>query len=124
MDNDLIKRVNNIRTNIRNLKTNQVVGGDSWVVYRTKVDFTHGANVYYRVDFTPDVSGNFVAKAFWTTQDRVLYGSDRELIPDPNYSGRWYYVRRVFGNINETIFIYSTKKGTITLTNLSTPNQA
>lgn len=121
-DKDFIKRVNDIQTNIRNFKTNQTIGGDSWVVYRTAINFTNSYNKLWQVDFIPDTAGSFVAKAYWTTQDRGIYGSDQEFTPDPNYFGRWYYFRSIANNgaqIAETIMVYSTKKGTIVMTQLN-----
>jgi len=120
MDNELTRKIKNIQTNIRDLKTRQVIGGDSWIVYRTQLSMPSPASgsgqtiPKYRLDFTPDVEGSFVAKAYNTSTDRTQYGSDQDLIPDPNYFGRWYVTNGLFNGWD--IMIYSTKKGTATVT--------
>lgn len=118
-DDDLIKRVNDIRTNIRNLKTTQIIGGDSWVVYRQYIPMPlasgpqpSSSKPTYLVEFTPDIDGPFVAKAYYTTDDRISYA--RDLAPDPNYFGRWFCPRGYF--VPWGIMVYSTKKGNATVT--------
>lgn len=120
---ELATRLNRIVTDIKDLKFRQAIGGDSWIVYRIALDFTHAAGGitghYYQVDYQPDTSGNFVAKCFWTTPDRLTSGS--ELSPDPNVNGRWYFVDPIFGSpTTRTIFIYSTKRGKIITKDIST----
>lgn len=118
MDNKLIEKIKSIQSNIRQLKTTQTIGGDSWVVYRTMIPMptpTTGAgsavDPVYRIDFTPEVEGPFVAKAFSSD-------SDRPMVPDPNYYGRWYLVEANYAG-NWQLMIYSTKKGTATVTQIS-----
>lgn len=119
MDDDLIKRVNEIRTNIRNLKTTQTIGGDSWVVYRTYLDMPVSSGGVgssnkpkYRVDFTPDVDGQFISKAYMVTTDRTQYAVD--LTPDPNYFGRWFVPSGYA--VPWGVMIYSTRKGSAVVT--------
>lgn len=119
---ELARRMNRINTDIKDLKFRQAVGGDSWVVYRTKLDFTHEAGGvnghYYQIDFQPGTGGNFVAKAYWTTPDLISAAS--MLTPDPNINGRFYMIDPIFGSPTvRTIFVYSTKRGKIIITDLS-----
>jgi hypothetical protein len=126
-NNELAKRLKRIQTDIKELKFRQAVGGDSWVVYRTELDFLHQAGGstghYYQIDFQPDVGGKFVAKAYWTTPDRLTGGT--ELAPDPNVNGRFYMVDSIFGSpTTRTIFVYSTKRGKIVITDISLSHSA
>jgi hypothetical protein len=126
-DQELTERMSRIITDIKDLKFRQAVGGDSWVVYRTQLDFTHlGGGVsghYYQIDFQPDQGGNFVAKGYWTTPDKITGGT--ELAADPNINGRWYFIDSIFGTgAVRTIFVYSTKRGKIIVTDITKPNPA
>lgn len=117
-NDDLIKRVNDIRVNIQNLKTSQTIGGDSWVVYRTYINMpveTANNNTVkpkYQIDFTPDIDGNFVAKSYKVTADRLAFAVD--MTPDPNIPGRWFLDQGYF--VAWGIMIYSTRKGTARVT--------
>lgn len=117
-NDDLIKRVNNIRVNIQNLKTSQTIGGDSWVVYRTYIQLptetlsNNSVKPKYQIDFTPDIEGNFVAKAYKVSEDRISFTLD--MTPDPNVAGRWYLDQGYF--VPWGIMIYSTRKGTARVT--------
>lgn len=122
MDNQLQNKLNRIAANIKELKSNQVFGGDSWEVYRFSSDFSRAYTRCYRIDFYPDIEGPFVAKAYLTSPDRITYGSDRDLRPDPNYSGRWYTVwNTAAGSTPQpwTVFIYSTRKGRVVITDIT-----
>jgi hypothetical protein len=121
MESELAKRVNRINADIKDLKTEQAIGGDSWIIYRDQVSYTSLANRIYQVDFVPDVAGSFIAKAYLTDPTRFQYGSELSVRPDPNVNGRWYVISTSFGTVDRTVFIYSTKKGTLTLTDLSVP---
>lgn len=121
MESELAKRVNRINADIKDLKTEQAIGGDSWVIYRSQVTYTALVGRIYQLDFVPDVTGAFVAKAYLTSPDRIIYGSELDVTPDPNVNGRWYVVAATFGTVDRTLFVYSTKKGTLTLTDLSVP---
>lgn len=116
--NKLAEKLNRLINDLKDLKFRQAIGGDSWVVYRTELEYMDeggGSNGHiYQVDFQPDVGGNFVARAYWTTPDRLTNGT--ELAPDPNVNGRWYKVDTLFSPGVRTIFVYSTKKGKIVLT--------
>jgi hypothetical protein len=124
--NELAIRMHRVISDIKDLKFRQAVGGDSWVVYRQELVFAHaGGGIsghYYQVDFQPNTGGNFVAKCYWTSTDKLIDGV--ELTPDPNINGRWYMVDPIFGADNYIIFIYSTKKGNIIVTDMSISHPA
>ena len=118
--NEIVKALDRVITDMKDMKYRQAIGGDSWVVYRAETTFDVVEGHKYRVDFVPDFPGNFVAKAYEVDPDRTLYGSDRYLHPDPNINGRWWFTWSPFsGTIARTVFIYSTKKGTIGITDLA-----
>lgn len=117
MKNDINERLHKVVTEIKNMKMNQTVGGDSWVVYRTEVTYTTDASREYRVRFSPETSQDFVAVCKRTTPDRAFYGTILQLIPDPNIKGIWWRPFQ-FPNgydLTETFFIYSTVKGTVSI---------
>jgi hypothetical protein len=119
MNNDrLTQEINSTIKSIQDLKYRQFIGGDSWVVYRTEINFTSILGHVYKVDFYPDTSGRYVAKAYLTVPERDIAGSDQAMHPDPNVDGRWWMAQNHVGDA--TIFVYSTKKGILNLTDVST----
>lgn len=113
-NNDKANRVKRLENDIRELKTNQTLGGDSWVVYRKEIQYTKTAGSKHKITFTPDIAGDYVAVAMWFwpgNPDRR--GTDQDLAPDPNINGVWWDNTYAFGSISRGIMIWSTKKGTV-----------
>lgn len=118
-DDNFTKRVNKVITEIKNLKTNQVIGGDSWVVYRAEVIITQVWNKEYVIRFSPEVNLPYVARCYETSPDRTVYGDTSELYPDPNKAGVWWVPST---SINSTglqkyrvkLIVYATDSGRIT----------
>lgn len=117
MQNTFLKRINKVVTEIKNMKMNQVIGGDSWVVYRAEIDYTTVPSREYLVIFSPEVSGEYVAVCKVTSPDRGIYGSIGDLMPDPNVAGRWYRPYQVANNnqVLQTFFVYSSVKGSVSV---------
>lgn len=117
--NDSIpQRLSRVMKDLEQIKSTQPVGGDGWVVYRTKVYIPMTANRVYRIDY--NAPGNFVAQ-IWTIDSYGggLYG----FWPDPDKHGRWYLNNKTFSGDTSTtdrgIMIYSTKKATLTITEVT-----
>lgn len=123
MNDDFTKRVNKVVTEIKNLKTNQIIGGDSWVVYRAEVIIGQAWNREYLIRFSPEVNLPYVARCYETSPDRVIYGSTSELYPDPNNQGIWWVpstsVSATGTMIDTTFFVYSTVKGSVSVTDVT-----
>lgn len=119
MDDELQKRMNKLSSTIKDLKTNQTIGGDSWVLYRTKALMTLPAGQWkIQIDFIPDITGDFVATAYLvSTQPTGFTYFSEPCYVDPNYQGRWY---RREGSpsaaITIAVLVYSTREGKIVLT--------
>lgn len=114
---DFNTRLNKVITEIKNIKTTQTIGGDSWVVYRTEIDVTLAPNSEYKVIFSPITNNEFVAVCKLTDPERVLAGEMRDLVPDPNINGVWWrpaYSPSTMG-LARTIFVYSTVKGSVSV---------
>lgn len=124
MENDFTTRLNTVLTQIKDMKMNQIVGGDSWVVYRSKVDITTNDSQEYLIRFIPEMSGDFVAVCKETSQDRTVPGGTSRIVPDPNIKGRWW--RPFQSNFNldvaSTFFVYSTVKGKVVVENVTGQN--
>ena len=120
----LEKRLTRLRSDILELKTNQSIGGDSWIVYRHDIVFTKTAGSINVITFTPDVAGDFVTKAVANNGDRSLTGTDLDLMPDPNVKGKWYDCTYAFGPVTRVIMLYSTRKGSIKFENYTAPISA
>lgn len=117
---ELQEKIRRLKEDLRDLKTVQAIGGDSWVVYRTEINYTAQPNKVNVITFVPDDAGEFVARAYWTTPDRSVPGSDFDITPDPNMQGKWYDCTYSASAVARTIMIYSTKKGKAFLTPLVT----
>lgn len=115
MDNELAKRVSKLKETVKDLKTNQVIGGDSWVMYRTKIVIPMTPLATFQVDFIPDTEGRFVNRAYKVSAGDEAYSSYSEpLDPDPNYDGRWYVTNDfVDVSVEQGIMFYTTKPGRI-----------
>lgn len=119
--NELALRTKRLAADILDMKHNQTIGGDSWVVYRTELNFTKEPGMINVITFVPDIANDFVALAVYTTPDRTIWGIDQDITPDPNVNGKWYDCTFVFGSSDRTIFIYSTVKGTAFITDYTAP---
>lgn len=120
MDNEITKRLAGLRENIKGLKTNQTVGGDSWVMYRAKIVITMSPASTFQVDFIPDVEGSFVSRAYSVPASDEVFGYySNQLDPDPNYDGRWY-VTNSSGDltVEQGILFYTTRRGRIVATKI------
>lgn len=117
MEQDFQTRLNKTLTEIKNMKMNQIVGGDSWVVYRTEVVFTTSPNREYILRFSPESSQPYVAVAKVTSPDRVIYGSIGDFFPHPNLPGIWFrpFQFNSSNTVAQTFFVYSTVKGTVSM---------
>lgn len=125
--NELAKRVKRLSSDAKELKTNQTIGGDSWVVYRHEITYVKPSPAYgvshtqpvFRIDFTPDEAGPFVANVLVSPSDRTFQADDQDIMPDPNHYGRWYDCGTIGASWPYTIFmVFATKKGTLTVTRL------
>lgn len=109
-------RVARIKADILDLKKTQIAGGDSWVVYREGGSFIAQPGTRYQIDFLPETEGNFVYQ-IWRNDGGV--GRMMSFYPDPRQYGRSYFVENIVGAVNVNYLIYSTKKGIVTVTPLS-----
>lgn len=117
--NELAERAKRLENDIKQLKTNQTVGGDSWVMYKYKITYVKTTGVTSKVTFTPDIAGDFVAQAFWYFPDAAdPFINDSDLTPDPNINGVWWDVTYAYSAINRAIIVYTTKKGKLTMANV------
>lgn len=112
-----IKRLNKTLTEIKNFKTNQSIGGDSWVVYRSEIDYPIMGAGEYIVRFSPESNNDYVAVCKVTDPDRGMYGTIGDLVPDPNIKGKWWRPYQHSGTtlITQTFFVYSTVKGMVSV---------
>lgn len=121
--NTFSDRLNKTITEIKNMKMNQVIGGDSWVVYRTEATILTTWNSEYLIQFSPEVSNDYVAVCKVTSPDRGIFGSIRELIPDANIQGKWWLpsssATQTGNPVEKTFFVYSTVKGTVSVQNVT-----
>lgn len=117
MKNDFITRFNKVTTEIKNMKMNQTVGGDSWVVYRAEVEMLTNGSKEYKIVFSPETSNDYVAVCKRTSPDRVIYGSIGDMYPDQNKPGVWWRPFQFNGGLDvvQTFFVYSTVKGTVSI---------
>lgn len=117
MENSFTQRLNKVTTEIKNMKMNQTIGGDSWVVYRSEVTAVTQMSREYKIIFSPEVSNNYVAVLKRTSPDRVIYGSIGDTHPDPNIPGVWWRPYQFSGGVpvEQTFFVYSTVKGTVSI---------
>ncbi len=114
-DIELTNRLKRVESDIKQLKTNQTIGGDSWVVYKYKFDFVKVPTNVQKIIFTPDIAGDFVAQAFWYFPDNPdAFMNDQDITPDPNINGVWWDCSYAFASVNRTIVVFSTKKGKVT----------
>ena len=119
MDNQskFTTRLNRVITEIKNFKTNQLIGGDSWIVYRSEIDYSILPSHEYLVTFAPESSNDFTAVCKVTSPDRTIPGSIGDLTPDPYVNGKWWR-RYQFSSttpVIQTFFVYSTVKGTVSV---------
>lgn len=121
---ELQDRVRRITADLKDLKHNQTIGGDSWVVYRQEATYVkpqpnYGVNhtqPVFRIDFTPDEDGPFVAVAIVAPSDRTFQANDQDIYPDPNYYGRWWDCGTIGAGWPHTVvMVFSTKKGKVTV---------
>lgn len=117
----LTDRFNKVTRELDNMKLNQSIGADSWIVYRQEMEFTFTPGIPYVVDFIPLVDGPFVANFYQRSSAPPPPGGEYSwgsyATPDPNVNGRWWLSQSALpqGTINNPwIFsVYSTRKGTI-----------
>lgn len=114
MENKFTDRLNRVLAEIKNLKMNQTIGGDSWVVYRTAVTKTVFSNREYRVLFSPETNNDYVAVL-------KVNGTIGEVFPDPNIQGLWWKPSYLSSGLTFTaiFFVYSTVKGTVSVTDVT-----
>lgn len=117
MENSFTQRLNKVVTEIKNMKMNQTIGGDSWIVYRTEVTLPVSFAKEYRIIFSPETNNSFVAVLKRTSPDRQIYGSIVDFLPDPNLPGVWWQPYQFAGSltVDSTYFCYSTVKGTLSV---------
>lgn len=117
MNDDFSKRVDKVLAEIKNMKMNQTVGGDSWVVYRSEVNHPMVPNRQYTIRFSPETNNNFVAVCKRTSPDRQISGSIGDALADPNIAGLWWrpYQFNSSTPVVQTFFVYSTVKGTVSV---------
>lgn len=117
MNDDFSKRVDKVLAEIKNMKMNQTVGGDSWVVYRSEVNYPIVPNRQYTIRFSPETNNNFVAVCKVTSPDRQIPGSIGDLLADSNVQGLWWrpYQFNSSTPVIQTFFVYSTVKGTVSV---------
>ena len=121
MENQFTDRLNRTLAEIKNMKMNQTVGGDSWVVYRAEVNMVVSGAREYVIIFSPETNNDYVAVCKVTSPDRVIYGSIGDLMPDPNIKGKWWKPFQFSGAgfVEQTFFVYSTVKGTVSITDVT-----
>lgn len=107
-----------INSDLVDYKKTQSLGGDSWIVYRYRGSFSAIAGAKYRIDFTPDHQGEFVAQ-LWQTDSDPASGTLSLFYPDPQINGRWYFIQRLFTDRSIGYTLYSTKKGSIEVIQVS-----
>lgn len=114
MENTFADRLNKVLTEIKNLKMNQTIGGDSWVVYRTAVTKTVVSNREYRVLFSPETNNEFVSVL-------KVNGQIGETFADPNVQGLWWKPSYFASGLTfpAIFFVYSTVKGTVSVTDVT-----
>lgn len=122
--NEMAKRVKRLSADLKDLKTNQTIGGDSWIVYRHEITYvkpqpsygvTHSQPVF-KITFTPDEAGPFVANILISPSDRTFQANDQDIMPDPNYFGVWYDCGTIGAGWAYTVaMVFATKKGTLTV---------
>lgn len=117
MENSFTQRLNKVVTEIKNMKMNQTVGGDSWIVYRSEINIPTSFSKEYRIIFSPETNNSFVAVLKSTSPDRTTYGSIGDFMPDPNLPGVWWKPYQFASSltVDATYFCYSTVKGTLSV---------
>lgn len=116
--NEYVDRIKRVESDVKQLKTNQTIGGDSWVVYKYRIDYVKTPATISKITFTPDIAGDYVATALWFFPDNPdPFLNDQDVTPDPNINGVWWDVTYAFSGVNRSIMVYSTKKGKVTMAN-------
>lgn len=121
-DKRLRSKLDRLEREIKDLKLNQIIGGDSWVVYRTKINFTRDMNKSYKVTFSPAIAGQYVAVAKLANGDGDfrLYG----LHPDQNFTNIWWAYRQLpYSQVTgASIMVFSTIEGSISIMEVTESN--
>lgn len=114
-------RVRRLSADLKDLKHNQTIGGDSWVVYRHEATYVKPQPNYgvvhtqpiFQIDFIPNEDGPFVALAIVTISSKAFQADEQDVYPDPNYYGRWYDCGTTGAGGSTTVMVFSTKKGVV-----------